>query len=171
MTERNRSERSLNRRGLFAAGGVVVGATALGAQVAGAHGSGSGSDMLYIPVKLVEALRSDAAVVELLESGERILVQTRAGASITDDGATADRGFHDYEADELLLVAALSPPAAIDATQAAALDPILDPVAALQRHVQAQYMTTITLGGAIDVAHGLDEVDGLLDRAASVAER
>lgn len=165
MTERKRSDRTISRRGLFAAGGVMATSTVFGARAAG-H---AGDDLLYVPVKLVEALAPDAAVVELLESGERILVQTVAGASITEDGGPTVDGFRDYEPDDLLLVAATSPPADIDSVIATgALNPILDPIAALERHIYAQFMTTIVIGGSINVPGAIDEVDGLADEATSL---
>ena len=167
MNPQDRTPRTLSRRGLFAAGGAVAATTALGAKSAGAHGTGD-SETLYVPVKLVEALRQDAAVVEMLETGERILLVTAAGAPMSDDGAAISGGFHDYEADELLLVAASSPPVDVgQATATTSMDPILDPVAALMRSLEANFMTTIVIGGAVDVNHAVDEVDGLVDRAAS----
>ncbi|HEX8085346.1 MAG TPA: hypothetical protein VF529_13725 [Solirubrobacteraceae bacterium] len=166
MIPQDRTPRSLSRRGLFAVGGAVMATTALGAKSAGAHGSGD-TEQLYVPVKLVEALSRDTAVVELLDTGERILLYSAAGAPMTDDGATITGGLGDYEAGELLLVAAASEPIAIEEAGAAiSMDPIFD----LRRALEAQFMTTIVIGGAVDVNHEVDEVDGLVDRATALIQ-
>lgn len=164
MDQRDRTERSLSRRDLFVRSGVVATSGALVAATT-AFG-GDGEEQVYVAAKLVEPLSRDAAIVELLDVGERVYVQAAPGAAISNDGETLADGLLGFSRGQELLLGAAQPPVAGDPAELAATAGV-DPIFNLRYWLESQFMTTIVVGGTIDLNHEFDEVDGLLDRALS----
>lgn len=165
MSQPDRTEPSLSRRDFLVRTGVLATSGAL-LTPASAFGHGSGGEQIFVAAELIEPLSREAAIVELLNVGDRVYVQAAPNASSWGGGETTSADFLSFSPGEMLLIGATQPPLTA-AECPTCVDRLLYPVYEAVYWLEAEYVTTIHLGGTLDVDHEREEVDGLLQRLFS----